>query len=177
MPSGWPPTLPWTRASSTRPSLKRPGTFCGAASAAAAAGHGLPAGPVLRAARCHRPPVGRLPRRRGQSIGWPTFSRGKGRGGVWRSCWTKPPGNSATRWPTVFLARQQPDQALADLAKAIAEVPRPTRYFHRAQAYYQSGKMKLAARSLQEAQRGGLDPRQLHPLERPAYQRLQVELK
>jgi len=78
---------------------------------------------------------------------------------------------------TVFLAQRQPQKALADLEKAIAKVPRPTRYFHRAQAYDQLGQKKLAAESFEEARRRGLKAEHLHWLERAAYGKLRDELK
>ena len=78
---------------------------------------------------------------------------------------------------TVFLAQRQPQQALADLERAIAEVPRPTRYFHRAQAYDQLGQKKLAAESFAEARRRGLKPEHLHGLERAAYGKLRDKLE
>ena len=75
---------------------------------------------------------------------------------------------------TVYLALGQPRQALGDLEEAIAETSSPIWHFHRAQAYDQLGQTSAATEALKQAQKLGLEPEQLHPLERPAYRRLQA---
>jgi len=78
---------------------------------------------------------------------------------------------------TVYLRQGKPQQALADLKQVIAEEPRANRYFHLALAYYQSGQKKAAADAMKQAESMKLSAEQLHPLERPLYERLAAELK
>jgi len=81
---------------------------------------------------------------------------------------------------TVYLARGLAQKALEDLNLVVADQPqKANRYFHRAQALAALGMRKEAAEALVDAknQRGGLDPRHLHPLERPALKKLEKSLK
>ena len=77
----------------------------------------------------------------------------------------------------VYLAMSRPRLALADLEKAIADTPRPTRHFHRAQAYHQLGQDTAAAEAFNEAERLDLRAEVLYPLEVPAFQSLKAALK
>jgi len=74
----------------------------------------------------------------------------------------------------VHIARRQPKHALADLAAAIADDPRATRYFHTAEAQFQLGQQAAARQSLDKAAELGLKAEMLHPLELPAFRRLQA---
>lgn len=88
-----------------------------------------------------------------------------------------PSGTLLDSRATVYLARRRPYEALDDLAQAIAIRPRPTRYFHRAQAYLQLDRKSEAAAAMQEAENLGLQPGLLHPLEAPALAAMSAALK
>jgi len=77
---------------------------------------------------------------------------------------------------SVYLALDKPREAIQDARDAIAENPRPNRHFHLARAYYQAKQKEKAAEALQEAEKLGLDPQQLHPLERPVFRKLKIAL-
>jgi tetratricopeptide (TPR) repeat protein len=68
------------------------------------------------------------------------------------------------------------DLAVEDLEEAVAESPAPRTYFHLARAYQLTGNRVAAAAALRQAEAAGLNAAALHPLERPAYQRLRDEL-
>jgi tetratricopeptide (TPR) repeat protein len=68
------------------------------------------------------------------------------------------------------------DRAILDLETLTAEAPTATAYFHLAQAYSRAERQREAAQAWQRAKALGLNPEQLHPLERPGYERLQKEL-
>jgi len=76
----------------------------------------------------------------------------------------------------VHIARRQPKKALADLKAAIADDPKPTRYFHTAQAQFQLGEKTAADEALAKAADLGLSAEVLHPLERLPYRTLQAAL-
>jgi len=78
---------------------------------------------------------------------------------------------------TVLLARGKPQEALLDLQQAIAESPSATFYLHQAQAYLLTGQKQAAADAFSKARQLGLKPDQLHPLERPVYEKLLASLK
>ncbi len=80
---------------------------------------------------------------------------------------------------TVYLARGLAREALEDLDLVLADQPKANRYFHRAQALAALNKRKEAAKALFDAknQRGGLDPRHLHPLERKPLAKLKGYLE
>lgn len=77
---------------------------------------------------------------------------------------------------TVRLALGRPQEALDDVEEAIAEEPRPGRYFHKAQALEGLGRKESAAEALSEARRRGLRTKDLHPLEVGAYEALLAKL-
>ena len=58
---------------------------------------------------------------------------------------------------------------------AAAEAPAPVIYFHLAQAHALAGRRKDAAQAWKKAHALGLSPRDLHPLERAAYDRLAAQ--
>jgi tetratricopeptide (TPR) repeat protein/uncharacterized protein HemY len=88
-----------------------------------------------------------------------------------------PVGSMLDSRATVYLALEQPRNALDDLEKAIKDEATPVRCFHQAQAYQQSGQRQQAAEAMKTAQKLGLKPSMLEPLERPAYQELLKLLK
>ncbi len=61
------------------------------------------------------------------------------------------------------------DLAVSDLEAAIAENPIAPMYFHLAQAFLMANRREDAQTALLDAQRLGLKPNSLDPLERPAY--------
>jgi tetratricopeptide (TPR) repeat protein len=69
------------------------------------------------------------------------------------------------------------DQAVKDLEEVVAVAPSASRYFHLAQAHHGSGDLRKAQNALQEAKKLGLKPEKLHPLEQPAYENLEPQLK
>jgi tetratricopeptide (TPR) repeat protein len=75
-----------------------------------------------------------------------------------------------------YLALGRNDLAVEDLKEAVAASPTPRTYFHLAQAQQLAGNRAAAAAALQQAQAAGFDADALHPLERPAYQKLRSEL-
>jgi cellulose synthase operon protein C len=76
-----------------------------------------------------------------------------------------------------YLTQGLNDKAIADLEQAVADGPSATRYFHLARAYRAANNMDGAAAALRRARELGLQPGRLHPLERPAGERLLAELK
>jgi len=78
---------------------------------------------------------------------------------------------------SVYLAQARHDLAIADLERANAEKPLPSRWFHLAQAQKQANNRSAAAASFKKATAAGLKPEQLHPAERPAYQQLRSEVE
>jgi len=78
---------------------------------------------------------------------------------------------------TVLLALGQPEQALADLNRAIQEEPNALRLFHQAQAYHALGKKKPAVDALRRAHELGLEEGKLPSRERPVYHRLKILLR
>ncbi len=73
---------------------------------------------------------------------------------------------------SVYIALRRPNEALRDLEEAINELPDPIRLFHRAQAYFLTGKRQQAAESLNEAFERGLDADKLQIPERKALEEL-----
>ncbi|HEY1376194.1 MAG TPA: tetratricopeptide repeat protein, partial [Gemmataceae bacterium] len=67
--------------------------------------------------------------------------------------------------------------AVSELEQLITTAPSPTLFFHLAEAYEQAGRRADAARMWQQAKGRGLTRDGLHPLERPAYERLDRDLK
>ncbi|HXG12847.1 MAG TPA: tetratricopeptide repeat protein, partial [Gemmataceae bacterium] len=76
----------------------------------------------------------------------------------------------------VRLAMGRAGLAVKDLQEAAAITPTAVTYFHLAQAYQAVKNPGEAAAAFRKAQALGLDAKQLHPLERPAYLRLLAEL-
>jgi tetratricopeptide (TPR) repeat protein len=68
----------------------------------------------------------------------------------------------------VHLALKQPAKAVADLKEATADAPTPTRLFHLARAYHEARDRTAAGRTLREANKKGLTPEALHPVEQQA---------
>jgi hypothetical protein len=67
--------------------------------------------------------------------------------------------------------------AVADLERAVAVSESAVRCFHLAQAQHKVGASSDADQSLRRALELGLSATQLHPLERPALEALQMELQ
>lgn len=72
----------------------------------------------------------------------------------------------------VYLAMGEFEMAIKDLQEAVSEVPKPTWYFHLAQAHAAVNNTTQAETALRQAQSFGLDTGMLHPLERSQYERL-----
>lgn len=68
------------------------------------------------------------------------------------------------------------DLAIDDFRQASEEAPSPSTYFHLAQAYSAVGRRKDAGQAWRNAKSLGLNAGMLHPLERPAFERLSKEL-
>jgi tetratricopeptide (TPR) repeat protein len=77
----------------------------------------------------------------------------------------------------VLMAMNRAEEALAELDEALEDAPRPTRHFHRAQACFALDKRSEARTAWTEGRKIGLKPEVLHPLERPAYDKLEAALK
>jgi tetratricopeptide (TPR) repeat protein len=77
---------------------------------------------------------------------------------------------------SAYLAAGQPEKALADLAEAIKDEPRPNREFHLALARSQLGQLPEAADALGAARKLGLKLDDLNSLERSAYRELVAKL-
>jgi tetratricopeptide (TPR) repeat protein len=74
-----------------------------------------------------------------------------------------------------YLALNRPataDLAVKCLEQVIYESPSPTAYFHLAQAQLQAGKRKEAIEAWRKANVPPLNPENLHPLERTAFERI-----
>jgi tetratricopeptide (TPR) repeat protein len=77
---------------------------------------------------------------------------------------------------SVYLALGQPEKAVADLEEAIRDEPKPNRHFHLALAYWRLKQESAAAEAFAAAQKLGLQPEQLNPLERADYRELAKKL-
>jgi len=78
---------------------------------------------------------------------------------------------------TVYLAMEKPEEALADLDKAIADdAATALRLFRRARACLLAGKKREAVEALQAAEQKNLQRATLDPPERPLYDNLRAEL-
>ncbi|MGE4003366.1 MAG: tetratricopeptide repeat protein, partial [Planctomycetaceae bacterium] len=77
---------------------------------------------------------------------------------------------------TVALANRQPELAERSALDAVAEAPAAEFYFHLAQTQLALDKRDAAKDSLRMAFKRGLHVNSVHPLERPALERLQLEL-
>ena len=76
----------------------------------------------------------------------------------------------------VYIARQEPEKALEDLAAAIKDDGTAEQYFHQAWAYSLAGKKTEASAAFAAAMKKGLDPKDLDPREVSVYYRLKDEL-
>ena len=81
----------------------------------------------------------------------------------------------------IYLHLKQTDDAIRDIETALKAAPKPSKLFHLAQCYLQRNDKTKAKQYLLEAKVKGLDrallgPDGLHPLEQPAYQKLNAEL-
>jgi tetratricopeptide (TPR) repeat protein len=77
---------------------------------------------------------------------------------------------------TALGQRPAVERAIADLESVVAERPSSTAYFHLAQAHWRLNQRGEAAKAWKLAMSHGLNPDQLHPLERPGFERLRQEL-
>jgi tetratricopeptide (TPR) repeat protein len=78
---------------------------------------------------------------------------------------------------TVYLALDQPAQAVADLERATAEGRVPARLFHLAQAHEKAGKRTEARQAWQAAKEAGLKAEHLPPPEQMAFRKLADDLE
>jgi tetratricopeptide (TPR) repeat protein len=78
---------------------------------------------------------------------------------------------------TVYIAMEQPEQALADLDAAIADEATALRLFRRARAYLLAGRKTEAAEAWQAAEQKNLKRSLLDPPERPFYDKLRADLQ
>jgi Tfp pilus assembly protein PilF len=76
----------------------------------------------------------------------------------------------------VHLATQKPDEAVRDLEEAVALHATAPRCFHLAQAYHASKNSSAALAAWRKAKSLGLAANVLHPLERPAFEKMAAEL-
>jgi tetratricopeptide (TPR) repeat protein len=72
----------------------------------------------------------------------------------------------------VYIARQEPEKALEDMALAIQDDGTAEQYFHQAWAYSLAGKKSEAAAAFAVARNKGLDSKSLDPREISIYDRL-----
>jgi Tfp pilus assembly protein PilF len=77
----------------------------------------------------------------------------------------------------IYLTMGQSEPAVEDLEEALLESPKAVSHFHLAQAYLLAKKPKEARESLERAVALGLDARELHALERPAYDQMVEHFK
>ncbi|MBN1912299.1 MAG: tetratricopeptide repeat protein [Pirellulales bacterium] len=78
---------------------------------------------------------------------------------------------------SVYIARGQWKEAIADMDVAIQSSSTGIRHFHRAQALFGDGQKSEAAAELSKAESLGLTAEKLQPLERPAYRELKKQLQ
>jgi tetratricopeptide (TPR) repeat protein len=77
----------------------------------------------------------------------------------------------------VYLDLKRIEEAITDLKESTADSPTPTRLFHLAKAHHLAKERDAASRTLQEAQKLGLQPAALHPVEQEECKRLLDEYK
>lgn len=73
-------------------------------------------------------------------------------------------------------AQDAVEQAIRDLELLVSQAPSATAYFHLAQAYVLGNRRRDAVTAWQRADAMGLKPNDLHPLERPAYEKIRGDL-
>ena len=78
---------------------------------------------------------------------------------------------------TIYLAKKEADNALADMKIVLGDDVEPDRLFHQARAYYLAGQRDKAAEVIAAARKAGLKPSVLEPYERPIYERLRENLR
>ena len=76
----------------------------------------------------------------------------------------------------VYIARQEYEKALEDMAAAIQDEGTAEQYFHQAWAYSLAGKKSEASEAFATAMRKGLSPMDLDPREVPVYNQLKTGL-
>ncbi|MGO8691902.1 MAG: tetratricopeptide repeat protein [Thermoguttaceae bacterium] len=77
----------------------------------------------------------------------------------------------------VRLAKNEPENALADVNVALGDGDNPVYLFHLAEIYDRLGRKSEAAEALGRARKSGLKESALGPYERPVYERLDKELR
>jgi pentatricopeptide repeat protein len=77
---------------------------------------------------------------------------------------------------TVYLAMGRYEEAVADLRKAVEDGPSASRFFHLSQAYLRAGQPEKARKAFRQAKAAGLEPKNLHPVERLAYREVADKL-
>ena len=77
---------------------------------------------------------------------------------------------------TILTRAGRTDEALADLQRSISDSPAPVKQFHLALALAKASRKAAASDARQDAETAGLKPEELHPLERPEWERLSQEL-
>jgi tetratricopeptide (TPR) repeat protein len=73
---------------------------------------------------------------------------------------------------SVYMAMNDPDNALSDIRAAVADAETPVRLFHLAQASKLAGQDKEARETMDKALKQGLTPDMLQPLELPAFEKM-----
>jgi len=89
---------------------------------------------------------------------------------------TGPKGIVLDSRAVVQLALGNPENALADLRRAIAEKPTPMRYFHQAEAFHATQQRKAAVKAFKNALEMGLREEYLQGMERRKFRRLKAIL-
>ncbi|HTU92356.1 MAG TPA: tetratricopeptide repeat protein [Gemmataceae bacterium] len=77
----------------------------------------------------------------------------------------------------VYIMLDQSDLALADLQISSAQAPSASHSFHLARALAKANRLREARQALEDANKRGFDVKALHPLEKPAGQRLAAILQ
>ncbi len=77
----------------------------------------------------------------------------------------------------VYLAKRDPEKALKDINDSLADTETPIRFFHQAQAFAMMGQESSAKTSIFMANRMGLTPDMLQPVEVPDFEKLKKLLK
>lgn len=77
----------------------------------------------------------------------------------------------------VLMLKGQAGQAVQELREVVEAQPEPSHFFHLARAYQSANDATAAKEALAKAVALGLEPNQLHILERGAYEKLREELK
>jgi tetratricopeptide (TPR) repeat protein len=76
----------------------------------------------------------------------------------------------------IYLTLGRAEEAIKDLQDCINQGPSALRYFHLARAQQLARNRTAAGEALGNAEKSGLQPKQLHPLEREAYKNLKAGL-